>query len=98
MTALGRDIKDTLRRLIGVPVCVGIAETRTLAKLANRSAKKPPGQAARHRPWGGSPELCAGNRGGGAGNRGGGAWDGPGRGGEGGGGCEGREGPGEGVG
>src|SRR5690606_37423563 len=36
MTALGRDIKDTLRRLVGVPVCVGIAPTRTLAKLANK--------------------------------------------------------------
>ena len=24
---LGRDIRDTVRRLIGVPVCVGIAET-----------------------------------------------------------------------
>jgi len=40
MTRLGRDIKDTLQRLIGVPVCVGIAPTRTLAKLANRTAKK----------------------------------------------------------
>lgn len=40
MTVLGRDIKDTLRRLVGVPVCVGIAPTRTLAKLANRAAKK----------------------------------------------------------
>lgn len=27
MTRLGRDIKDTLQRLIGVPVCVGIAPT-----------------------------------------------------------------------
>ncbi|WP_349885777.1 DUF4113 domain-containing protein (plasmid) [Microbacterium sp. WHRI 7836] len=40
MTALGRDIKNALRRLVGVPVCVGIAPTRTLAKLANRTAKK----------------------------------------------------------
>ena len=40
MTELGRDIRSTLRRLIGVPVCVGIAETRTLAKLSNRAAKK----------------------------------------------------------
>lgn len=40
MTALGRDIKDTLRRLIGVPVCVGIAPTRTLAKLSNKTAKR----------------------------------------------------------
>lgn len=40
MTAWGREIRETLRRLLGVPVCVGIAETRTLAKLANRTAKK----------------------------------------------------------
>lgn len=40
MTALGRDIRQTLRRQLGVPVCVGIAPTRTLAKLANRAAKK----------------------------------------------------------
>jgi DNA polymerase V len=40
MTRLGHDIKNTMRRLLGVPVCVGIAETRTLAKLANRAAKK----------------------------------------------------------
>lgn len=39
---LGRDIRDTVRRLIGVPVCVGIAETRVLAKLSNRTAKKLP--------------------------------------------------------
>ncbi|WP_433673777.1 Y-family DNA polymerase [Microbacterium gorillae] len=42
MTALGREMKDTLRRYVGVPVCVGIAPTRTLAKLANRTAKKIP--------------------------------------------------------
>jgi DNA polymerase V len=40
MTRLGHDIKNTMRRLLGVPVCVGIAETRALAKLANRAAKK----------------------------------------------------------
>ncbi len=42
MTELGREIKDELGRLVGVPVCVGIAPTRTLAKLANRTAKKVP--------------------------------------------------------
>lgn len=42
MARLGRSIKDELHRLLGVPVCVGIAETRTLAKLANRAAKKVP--------------------------------------------------------
>lgn len=40
MTELGRTIRSELRRLVGVPVCVGIAPTRTLAKLANRTAKK----------------------------------------------------------
>lgn len=40
LTALGREMKDTIRQLIGVPVCVGIARTRTQAKLANRAAKK----------------------------------------------------------
>lgn len=42
MARLGHDIKNTMRCLLGVPVCVGIAETRTLAKLANRAAKKVP--------------------------------------------------------
>lgn len=42
MVALGREIRDTIRKLIGVPVCVGIAETRTLAKLSNKAAKKIP--------------------------------------------------------
>ena len=42
MQAWARDIKDTLARLIGVPVCVGVANTRTLAKLANKWAKKVP--------------------------------------------------------
>ena len=37
-----RSIKDTVRRLIGVPVCVGVANTRTLAKMANKWAKKAP--------------------------------------------------------
>lgn len=40
MQAWAHDIKGTLARLIGVPVCVGIANNRTLAKLANRWAKK----------------------------------------------------------
>lgn len=40
LNAWGRDIRDTLRRLLGVPVCVGIANTRTLSKLANKWAKK----------------------------------------------------------
>ncbi|WP_171042219.1 Y-family DNA polymerase [Sinomonas gamaensis] len=42
LAALGRQIRGTLRRLVGVPVCVGIAPTKTLAKLANKTAKKIP--------------------------------------------------------
>ncbi|WP_415853498.1 Y-family DNA polymerase [Sinomonas sp. G460-2] len=42
LAALGREIRTTLRRLVGVPVCVGIARTKTLAKLSNRCAKKLP--------------------------------------------------------
>jgi DNA polymerase V len=35
----GRTIKKTVQRNTGLPVCVGIAPTKTLAKLANRWAK-----------------------------------------------------------
>ena len=37
---LGLQIKKTVKRNIGIPVCVGIAPTKTLAKMANRYAKK----------------------------------------------------------
>lgn len=40
MQAWARSIKDTLAQLIGVPVCVGVAGTRTTAKMANKWAKK----------------------------------------------------------
>lgn len=36
----GRAVKNTVHQNIGLPVCVGIAPTRTLAKLANYAAKK----------------------------------------------------------
>jgi DNA polymerase V len=36
---LGRDMKAAAARNVGVPVCVGIARTKTLAKLANKWAK-----------------------------------------------------------
>jgi len=36
----GQQIKQTLLQHIGMPVCVGFAPTRTLAKLANHIAKK----------------------------------------------------------
>lgn len=37
---LGRDIRHTIQKWIGLPVCVGIGPTKTLAKLANHAAKK----------------------------------------------------------
>lgn len=37
-----RSIKAELARTVGVPVCVGVAPTKTLAKLANKTAKKIP--------------------------------------------------------
>ncbi|WP_239437857.1 Y-family DNA polymerase [Arthrobacter alpinus] len=39
---LGRNMKDAVRRNCGVPVCVGIASTKTLAKLCNKWAKNNP--------------------------------------------------------
>lgn len=35
-------IKAEIARLLGLPVCVGVASTKVLAKLANRTAKKVP--------------------------------------------------------
>lgn len=37
---LGLKIKQTIKRNCGIPVCVGIAPTKALAKMANRYAKK----------------------------------------------------------
>ena len=37
---LGIKIKKTIKRNCGIPVCVGIAPTKALAKMANRYAKK----------------------------------------------------------
>ncbi|RYY19847.1 MAG: Y-family DNA polymerase [Chitinophagaceae bacterium] len=37
---LGVEIRRTIKRNIGIPVTVGIAATKTLAKMANRFAKK----------------------------------------------------------
>ena len=42
LTAYGRDIKATILQWTGLPVCVGISCTHTLAKLANHVAKKRP--------------------------------------------------------
>lgn len=38
----GQTIRTTVKRWTGIPVSVGIAETKTLAKLANRIAKRTP--------------------------------------------------------
>ncbi|MBX3043209.1 MAG: Y-family DNA polymerase [Candidatus Kapabacteria bacterium] len=37
-----REIKHTIKKWVGIPVSIGIAYTKTLAKLANRRAKKNP--------------------------------------------------------
>jgi DNA polymerase V len=42
MVGLGRTIRASVQRNVGVPVCVGIAATKTLAKRANRWAKNNP--------------------------------------------------------
>lgn len=42
LRAWGRQVKDRIFRELGLPVCVGIARTKTLAKLANKTAKKIP--------------------------------------------------------
>ena len=39
-TAYGHQIKKTVFKTTGIPVCVGMAPTKTLAKLANYAAKK----------------------------------------------------------
>lgn len=40
LMAYGQSIRQAVKRHVGIPVCVGIAETKTLAKLANHCAKK----------------------------------------------------------
>jgi DNA polymerase V len=40
LLSLGMRIRNTVMKNIGIPVCVGIAPTKTLAKMANRHAKK----------------------------------------------------------
>ncbi len=42
LTEYGRLIRKTVRQHTGIPVCVGMAPTKTLAKMANRLAKKNP--------------------------------------------------------
>ena len=42
LAAMGQDMRETVARWTGIPTCVGIGPTKTLAKLANRAAKKQP--------------------------------------------------------
>ena len=40
LAAMGQRIRQQVRQWVGIPVCVGIASTKTLTKLANHCAKK----------------------------------------------------------
>lgn len=40
LTDYGHKIRSTIKKWIGIPVSIGIAETKTLAKIANKIAKK----------------------------------------------------------
>ena len=42
LTDYARHIRETVRQHTGIPVCIGIGPTKTLAKIANRIAKKNP--------------------------------------------------------
>jgi len=42
LTATGQTIRQRIKQWVGLPVCVGFASTKTLAKLANHVAKKSP--------------------------------------------------------
>ncbi|MEO8174659.1 MAG: Y-family DNA polymerase, partial [Sediminibacterium sp.] len=52
---LGIKIRRTVRQHVGIPVSVGIAPTKTLAKMANRYAKKNRKDVGVH--WAATPEL-----------------------------------------
>ena len=51
-TAMGQAIRTRVRQWTGIPVCVGLGPTRTLAKLSNHIAKKNP-------PFGGVFDMTA---------------------------------------
>jgi DNA polymerase V len=40
LTRYGQQIRSGIRQCVGIPVCIGIASSKTLAKLANHVAKK----------------------------------------------------------
>ncbi len=43
-TAYGTEIKSRIRQWLSIPVCVGIAPTKALSKVANKIARKFPGE------------------------------------------------------
>jgi len=43
LTRYGQRMRETVRQSVGIPVCVGIASSKTLAKLANHVAKRQAG-------------------------------------------------------
>ncbi|WP_275426828.1 Y-family DNA polymerase [Paraburkholderia sp. C35] len=55
LTVYGHTIRDRILAWIGIPTCVGIGPTKTLAKLSNHIAKKNVGG----RNWGGVCDLTA---------------------------------------
>ena len=42
LTAYGQKMKETVKQWTGLPICVGVGHSKTLAKLANHCAKKQP--------------------------------------------------------
>ena len=40
LVTYGKEIKQTVKQWTGLPICVGVGHTKTLAKLANHTAKK----------------------------------------------------------
>ena len=43
LTVLARSLRTKVKKCVGIPVSIGIGPTKTLAKVANRIAKKKPG-------------------------------------------------------
>ncbi len=42
LVGIGREIRETIRKWIGISVCIGIGTSKTVAKAANKLAKKNP--------------------------------------------------------
>jgi DNA polymerase V len=43
LSTYGQTMRTTIQQWTGIPVSIGISSTKTLAKLANRLAKRSPG-------------------------------------------------------